>query len=119
MKASAMPLRDPSAGAHDIVYSVIFLNPIAGKTFTSQVIEEHAAHLAELDREGRLVLAGPLLKHFGGLIVLQTSSLAEARAIAEEDPMIQGGFQSYDLGTWIIASNRNNYRPNVQAATKQ
>jgi hypothetical protein len=52
------------------------------------------------------------------LIVLQTASLAEAKAIAEEDPMIRGGFQTYELGTWIMANRQNHYRPNVQTALK-
>ena len=111
--------KDSSAGDVPDIVTVIFLSLAAGKALTPAIVEAHAAHLAELDRKGRLVLAGPLLDHFAGLIVLQTASLAEAKAIAEEDPMIRGGFQTYVLGTWIVANKQNHYRPNVQAASKQ
>jgi|SRR6266852_1694081 len=50
----------------------------------------HAAHLAELDDGGKLVMAGPLPERSGGLIVLRTGSVAEAKAIADEDPLVRG-----------------------------
>jgi uncharacterized protein YciI len=111
--------KDPSAGEAPEIVTVIFLSLAAGKTLTPAIVEAHAAHLAELDRKGRLVLAGPLINHYSGLIVLQTSSLSEAKAVAEEDPMIRGGFQTYELGTWIMANRQNHYQPNVRAASKQ
>jgi uncharacterized protein YciI len=112
-----MPLDDLSAGnSHDIVLTVLFLSVIPGKALTLTVIDQHTAHLAELDREGRLVLAGPLLAHFSGLIVLRVASLAEAKAIAEVDPMIRGGFQTYELATWMMANKQNHFRPNAEPA---
>jgi uncharacterized protein len=114
-----MPLDEPSAGARrDAVFYVLFLSLIPGKVLTSAVVDRHATHLADLDREGKLVLAGPLLTRFGGLIVLGVPSLAEATAIAEADPMIRGGFQSYELATWMVANKENHYRPNAQQAGK-
>jgi uncharacterized protein len=96
----------------DHSYQLLFLNGIPGKTLTPEVVGQHSAHLADLDRRGKLVLAGPLLGRFDGLIVLRTDSLAEARGIAEEDPMVRGGFQSYDIVTWLLANQRNGYQPN-------
>ena len=107
----------PGHGEGAILYAV-FPSIKPGKALTSTVIDQHAAHLAELDREGRLVLAGPLLTRFSGLIVLRVSSLAEAKAIAEADPMIRGGFQSYELATWMMANKQNHYQPTVQLAGK-
>jgi len=115
-----MSLGDPSADdGHDAVFYLIFLSAIPGKTLTPTVVDQHTAHLANLDREGRLVLAGPLLARFSGLIVLRVPSLAEARAIAEADPMIRGRFQSYELARWMIANKQNHYRPAVQPGGKQ
>jgi uncharacterized protein len=98
-------------------YYLIFLNLIPAKTLSPEVVNLHAAHLAELDKAEKLVLAGPIPERAGGLIVLRTKSLAEARAIAEEDPMIRSGFQTYELGTWIMANRQNNYQPNAQAVS--
>ena len=95
----------------DHSYQLLFLNGIPGKTPTIEVVGQHAAHLAELDRDGKLVLAGPLLGRLGGLIALRADSLAEVRAIADVDPMVRGGFQSYDIVTWLLANRRNGYQP--------
>jgi uncharacterized protein YciI len=114
-----MALDDRSASrSHDAVLYVLFLSIVPGKALTPAVIDQHAAHLAELDREGRLVLAGPLLTRFSGLIVLRVASLAEAKAIADVDPMIRGGFQTYELATWLMADKENHYQPNAQLAGK-
>ena len=103
--------------AHDVVHHVIFLSGIPDRPLNPSVIELHSQHLAELDRKGLLVLAGPLVERHGGLIVLRVANTAEARAIAEHDPMVRGGFESYELATWPIADRQNNYRPNLQGVT--
>jgi uncharacterized protein len=99
-------------------YHLIFLTVIPGKPLTPEVVNLHAAHLEQLDKEGKLVLAGPIPERAGGLIVLRTKSVAEAKAIADEDPMIRGGYQSYELGTWLMSNRQNSYRPNIQRASE-
>ena len=71
-------------------YYLIFLHSIPERPLSREVVDLHAAHLAELDDGGKLVMAGPLLERAGGLIVLRTASAAEAMAIAEEDPLVRG-----------------------------
>ena len=95
-------------------YYLIFLNSIPGRSLSPEVVNLHAAHLAALDRNGKLVLAGPVPERAGGLIVLRTASLAEARAIADEDPLVRGAYQTYELGTWLMSNRQNGYRPNIQ-----
>jgi uncharacterized protein len=102
-----------SIDSGDVVYHLLFLNGIPGKTPTADVLARHAAHLAELDGQGKLVLAGPFLGRFGGLIVLRVASVAEVIRIADADPMIRGGFQSYDVVAWAQAKNANNYQPQL------
>jgi uncharacterized protein YciI len=95
-------------------YYLIFLNSIPGKPLSPEVVNLHAAHLEELDKDGKLVLAGPVPERAGGLIVLRTASLAEAKAIADEDPLVRGAYQTYELGTWLMSNRQNGYRPNTQ-----
>lgn len=95
-------------------YYLIFLNPVPGKPLTPEVVKLHAAHLAELDSDGKLVLAGPIPERGGGLIVLRVASLAEGKAIAEEDPMVRGAYQTYELGTWFMSNRQNDYQPKIQ-----
>jgi uncharacterized protein YciI len=115
-----MSLDDLSAGdRRDAVLYVLFLAVIPGKALTPTVIDQHTAHLADLDRKGQLVLAGPLLARFNGMAILRVQSLDEAKAIAEADPMVRGGFQSYELATWILANKQNHFRPTPPQAKKQ
>ena len=63
----------------------------------------HLEHLRPLDREGRVVIAGPLFSDDGktprgSLIVLEAASLDEARAIADRDPyLLEGVFDRVDV----------------------
>ncbi len=61
-------------------------------------------------------MAGPLVERAGGLIVLQIGSVAEAMAIAEEDPLVRGAYQTYELGTWLMSNRQNEYRPAIAPA---
>lgn len=109
----------PDPHQRDPKYFLIFLTSIAGRSLSPEVLDLHAAHLAQLDDAGELVLAGPILDRAGGLIVLRAGSLAEARAIAEEDPLVRGQYQTYEVGTWLISDRENNYRPNFQPESGQ
>jgi uncharacterized protein YciI len=61
---------------------------------------DHLAHLAELDKAGRLVLAGPHPNHegegfTGSLIVAEFDDLQAAEAWAQADPyQLTGVYQS-------------------------
>jgi uncharacterized protein YciI len=103
-----------SSNRPDAKYYLIFLNSIAGRSLSPEVVDQHAAHLAQLDRDGKLVLAGPIPERAGGLIVLRTGGLAEATAIAEEDPLVRGRYQTYEVGTWLMSDRENNYHPSLQ-----
>ena len=109
--------RDHHSGVdQDTKYYLIFLHSIPERPLTAEVVDQHAAHLAELDDSGKLVMAGPIMGRQCGLIVLRTESAAEVMAIAEEDPLVRGAYQTYELGAWLMSNRQNNYRPNIQAA---
>jgi uncharacterized protein len=98
----------------DTKYYLIFLHSIPERPLTAEAVDQHAAHLAELDDSGKLVMAGPIVERQGGLIVLRAASAAEARAIAEEDPLVRGAYETYELRTWLMSNRRNDYHPNIQ-----
>lgn len=101
-------------GADDVVYYLLLARGVPGKAPTAGVLAEHGAHLAKLDQQGKLALAGPFLDRFGGAIVLRAANLDEARRIAEEDPMVRGGFETYELVPWKQATQRNHYLPKLE-----
>ena len=105
---------DHPASANPDRYFLIFLTTVPGKTPSPEVLGSHAAHLAELDRSGRLVLAGPVPERQGGLIALRVASLADAKAVADEDPLVRGGYQTYELGTWLMSNRQNGYHPDLR-----
>ena len=95
-------------------YYLIFLYPIPERPLSREVVNLHAIHMAELDDSGKLVVAGPIVERSGELIVLRAESAAEAMAIAEEDPLVRGAYQTYELATWLVSNRQNDYRPNIQ-----
>jgi uncharacterized protein YciI len=108
--SSARDLSSENAGR----YFLIFFEMVPGRTLSPEVLGSHAAHLAELDRSGRLVLAGPVPERRGGLVVLRVATLADAKAVADEDPIVRGGYQTYQLGTWLMSRHQNGYRPDLE-----
>lgn len=68
-----------------------------------EVRPRHLEHLRPLDREGRVLVAGPLFADDGktprgSLIVLEAPDLAAARDLAARDPyVVEGVFERYDV----------------------
>jgi uncharacterized protein len=52
---------------------------------------EHLDHLAKLEAEGSLVLAGPLADLSGGIIVLAAADREAAQALVDKDPYTRHG----------------------------
>jgi len=98
----------------DVVYYLLLARGVPDKPPPSELLAEHGAHLAKLDQQGKLALAGPFLDRFGGAIVLRAANLEEARRIAEADPMVRGGFETYELVPWKQATQRNHYLPTLE-----
>ncbi|MFA6028239.1 MAG: YciI family protein [Elusimicrobiota bacterium] len=76
---------------------------------TKTLVEKHVAHLEDLDDAGKLVLCGPFKDFKGGMVVVKAGSADEARRIAESDPFVKSGFESYELRTWELANRENRY----------
>lgn len=58
----------------------------------------HLAGLAPLNREGKVILAGPFTDQAGSLIIIEADSIEEAQRIAREDPYtIHGVFERVEV----------------------
>lgn len=58
--------------------------------------QAHRRYMAELDRQGRVVLAGPIkspdgTRSVGVVVVIEAEDLAEARRVFAADPYVTGG----------------------------
>ena len=69
--------------------------------------DDHLAHLAKLEAEGKLVLAGPLADLSGGVIVLAADTEEAAQALVEQDPYTRHGVtRDRVLKEWKITVGR-------------
>lgn len=58
----------------------------------------HLSNLESLDRQGRVVLAGPLTDKAGSLLVLEFETQEEAEDFARRDPyVVQGVFDRIEI----------------------
>jgi uncharacterized protein YciI len=94
-----------------IYYAVILQPPSESRELNNEVVAEHALHLRELDAGGILVLAGPFTDHPSGLLVLRGNNKDEIKSTMDGDPLIRGGLRSYEIMTWLMANEKNNYMP--------
>ncbi|MHC0038106.1 YciI family protein [Pseudoneobacillus sp. C159] len=88
---------------------VILLSMNPGKSFTEELVKEHVAFLRELDESEKLELCGPFTDYEGGMIVVRANSYEEAVRIAQSDPFISSGTETFEIRTWKLADKENNY----------
>ena len=88
---------------------VILLSHIPGKVRSEELVRAHVAHLEKLDSKGQLVLCGPFSDCNGGMVIIKASSYDEAKQIAESDPFIKSGTETYELRTLELSCKENNH----------
>ncbi|MDH4129687.1 MAG: YciI family protein [Spirochaetota bacterium] len=60
--------------------------------------KEHLARLEKLDKEGKLILAGPFTDMSGSLIIIDAENIESAQKFAENDPFyLNGVYTSFDI----------------------
>ena len=85
---------------------VITTRPARGPG-TKELLEEHLEYQIKLEREGKLFGAGPIYAADqdvpeGGMIILYAKDQAEARTLADEDPMHLHGARTYTVQKWLL-----------------
>lgn len=67
--------------------------------------DDHLAHLDALQREGALVLAGPLADRTGGIIILSAEHEDAAKRLVERDPYTELDVtKDRELREWTITA---------------
>jgi uncharacterized protein YciI len=62
----------------------------------------HLANLEPLDKQGRVILAGPLTDKAGSLLVLEFESLSDAECFAQTDPYtLNGVFERIEIHPFL------------------
>ena len=88
---------------------VYILTQIPGKQFNEDIVRSHVRHMKKLDDEGKLVICGPFTDHKSGMVIINVDSHDEAKEIAETDPFVSEGYETYDLRTLQLSCKENNH----------
>ena len=95
-------------GAMALELFVVISTPAKSPLHVKEVLAEHLAYQAEIERAGRLAGAGPLSDETGtqmegaGLIIYLAEGLYDAKALADGDPMHSSGTRTYILRRWLV-----------------
>ncbi len=84
---------------------VITLEKTASPDAFQAVVPDHVAYMDELHRRGVLIAAGPFQDGRGGMVIIEAEDATAARAIAEADPLIAQGVESYTLRQWMVLTD--------------
>ena len=87
---------------------VIFTTPANGMAPVIENLQRHLDYQESLEQRGVMFAAGP---HWSGdeqrwegdgMVVVRAGSLAEAKAIAKDDPMHASGARRYRVRPWLV-----------------
>jgi uncharacterized protein YciI len=87
---------------------VVFTKPTNGLGPVMANIKPHLDFQVDLERRGIMFGAGPFWTEDEqtwegeGMVIIRAGSLAEARAIAESDPMHKSGARSFTVRPWLL-----------------
>lgn len=85
-----------------MAYYIYVLTIVVDRSVYEPYLPEHRRYLELLEAEGKLVLSGPFADRRGGMVLICAGSEDEARAIAEGDPLVAHGVDSYELRRWRV-----------------
>jgi uncharacterized protein YciI len=87
---------------------VVFTKPINGMGPVMANLEDHLKFQIQLETDGIMYGAGPFWAdneqdwNGEGMVIIRSGSLAEARKIAEGDPMHSSGARSFEVRPWLL-----------------
>lgn len=82
-------------------------------------IPAHLEYMIGLEKRGVLFASGPLSDgtagppNGAGLTILRVASAAEARALADADPLVANGLRTYELKEWTLMEGTLGLRINL------
>ena len=95
----------------ELMYMMLIEKSKTYNKMTRQVVMEHVENIRKLDDEGKLEICGVFKDYPGmaGMYILKTESREEAEEICKEEPLVAGGYATYQLIDLQIANRENNY----------
>ncbi len=105
---SVQDILNASAGCLQKQMYVYFTKPVNGLGPVMENLEDHLKFQIELEQKGVMFGAGPFWTddeqrwEGEGMIIIRAGSLAEARKIAESDPMHASGARAFTIRPWLM-----------------
>ena len=92
---------------------VVITRPVKPPEEVRQHLKAHLEHQIRLEKDGIMYGAGPATapgetRAAFGLIIIRAKDEAEARRVADSDPMHSSGVRQYELYTWSLNEGRIN-----------
>lgn len=111
--ADELPGRDLVAKMYGKKLWVIITKAAASRDEIKAHIVPHLHHQIKLEKDGIMFGAGPLTSPdipsgSLGLVIIRAENEAEARKIADADPLHAAGARTYDLYQWTMNEGRIN-----------
>jgi uncharacterized protein len=108
--AADPPKKDREVPPGTRVYQVVFFKrgpKWSGEPTpeSKQLQSEHLSYLAKLEREGKIVLAGPFTDRglYQSMIILKITTTEEARALVVESPAVKAERLVVEIHPWMSA----------------
>ena len=104
---------------------VIHTTPTGGMGPVMDNLETHLAYQVQMEKQGCYVAAGPHWEDDeetwkgDGMIVVRAKNLAEARQIAENDPMHSSGARKFTVRPWLVNEGSVSVRLSFSTGTYQ
>lgn len=105
---SAQDVLNASAGCLQKQMYVYFTKPANGLGPVMENLEDHLKFQVELEQKGIMFGAGPFWTddeqrwEGEGMIIIRAESIAEAKKIAQSDPMHASGARTFTLRPWLL-----------------
>jgi uncharacterized protein YciI len=104
-------------------YFICFTEPAKDRLAVQRHLGIHLEYQRDLEKRGIIVAAGPLSDEKGeewtgkGMIVYRAKGIAEARKIADADPMHRDGVRTYKIIPWLM--NEGSFTLSVKIAAQK
>lgn len=104
-------------------YFIVFTEPAKDRESVQRHLGIHLEYQRDLEKRGIIVAAGPLSDEKGeewtgkGMIIYRAANIAEARKIADGDPMHRDGVRTYKIIPWLM--NEGSFTLSINLAAQK
>lgn len=107
--ALAQRLGADEYGMRSYVMVILKTGPTTDLTKEQQaeLFKGHMANIGRLASEGKLAVAGPMVKNdkgYRGIFVFDVATVEEAKALVESDPAVAAGIFDYEAYGWYASA---------------